>query len=82
MAGSYPGVNNAKITNKNHAGGNTKQGLAPTGTHYFKANSTGNQYRTKTSIGYTIGATIPPSWKLYRAVGSTTIINGTRLFFN
>ena len=72
----------SSIANRNQGGGPKKQALVPNATHYFKANSTGNQYNSKTSIGYTIGGPIPQIWYLYKAVGSTTKINGMRVFSN
>ena len=48
---SYPGRNNAKISNQPSGGGNKLQGLAPQATHFFKALSTGRQYSTQTYGG-------------------------------
>ena len=48
---SYPGRNNAKISNQPSGGGNKKQGLAPQATYFFKAPFTGSQYQTDTYAG-------------------------------
>lgn len=69
------------ITNRNQGGGPKKQGLVPT-ANYGSMTLLNYQNSGRTTIGYTIGAAIPPRWKLYRAVGSTTRINGTRVFSN
>lgn len=47
----YVGAGNSKIVARNQHGGNKKQGLAPCATHYFIANTTGQEYYTETGDG-------------------------------
>jgi hypothetical protein len=78
----------SKIITRNQGGGDKKQGLAPTATFFFMAPYTGNNYKSgnnyysRTNVNYQIGGAIPPLWYRYRTVGSTTIINGMRVFSN
>ena len=78
----------SQIITHNQGGGDKKQGLAPTATFFFMAPYTGNNYQSgnnyysRTHVNYTIGGSIPLSWHRYRTVGSTTIINGMRVFSN
>ena len=73
----------SKIITSNQGGGTAKkQGLAPRATFFFIAPYTGNNYYSRTNVNYTIGGVVPKPWHSYRAVGSTTIINGMRVFSN
>lgn len=83
MAGKYAGVNNRKLTNRPTCGGDKKQGSVPKATSFFIANSTGNKYRTRTNTNYPLSSkSCPKSWNNYKTVGSTTKINGMRVFSN
>jgi hypothetical protein len=51
----YVGAGNSKIVTRNQGGGNKKSGSAPTATHYFIANATGQEYFNQTGpINYTL----------------------------
>ena len=86
MAGKYAGVNNRQITNRPTCGGNKKAGLVSTATGQSGFTRVQlNYYAHKCPCSYTKFLnmkTCPKPWNNYRVVGSTTKINGMRVFSN
>lgn len=88
MAGKYVGVNNAKITNRSTCGGDKKAGLVSTATGqsgFTRVQLNYYAHNCPCSYSYFLKKnrkTCPPEWNNYRTVGSTTKINGMRVFSN
>lgn len=79
MAGSYAGVNNAKITNRSTCGGNKKQGIVSkatgqSGLTRVQLNSKNQRTNIKYTLSLSTTCSIPG--KDNKVVGLTTRIGG------